>query len=220
MERPRVARGAITEVDGKIKAAGKTTWALAMCRTVVDGAPFMGQPTTRSPVVYLTEQGGTSLRQALDRAGLSDRDDFHVLFWHDTVGIPWPTVVAFAAGEAKRLGAVLFVDTVSQFAGISGDSENNAGAALDAMRPLQEASARDGLAVVIVRHERKSGGDVGVSGRGSSAFAGAVDVVLSLRRPEGHARPTIRVIHALSRSPPTRRAASSSPCSRPPRAMR
>jgi hypothetical protein len=49
------------------------------------------------------------------------------------------------------------------------------------------------------RHERKAGGDVGDSGRGSSAFAGAVDIVLSLRRPEGNARPTLRVLQALSR---------------------
>ena len=40
---------------------------------------------------------------------------------------------------------------------------------------------------------------MGDSGRGSSAFAGAVDVVLRLKRPEGAARPGIRVLDALSR---------------------
>ena len=66
------------------------------------------------------------------------------------------------------------------------------------MRPLQLAAA-DGLAVVIVRHERKSDGEVVVAGRDSSAYAGAADIVLSIRRPEGKVRPTLRVIHALSR---------------------
>jgi hypothetical protein len=66
------------------------------------------------------------------------------------------------------------------------------------MEPLQEAAAAD-IGVVMVRHERKSGGDVGDSGRGSSAFAGAVDTILSLRRPEGKTRPTLRVVQALSR---------------------
>jgi len=197
--RPWMARGAITEIDGKIKAAGKTTWALGMCSKMLDGVDFMGEPTTKTSIVYLTEQAPATFRQALARADLTDRDDFHALFWHDTVGIPWSTVVAFAAEAARQRQAVLFVDTVSQFANITGDSENNAGAALEAMRPLQEATARHNLAVGIVRHERKSGGDVGDSGRGSSAFAGAVDVVLSIRRSESHARPTIRVIHALSR---------------------
>jgi hypothetical protein len=66
------------------------------------------------------------------------------------------------------------------------------------MLPLQEASAA-GIAVVIVRHERKSGGDVGEAGRGSSAFGGAVDIMLSIRRGEGNSRSTVRVIRALSR---------------------
>ena len=60
-------------------------------------------------------------------------------------------------------------------------------------------AAADGLAVVVLRHERKGGGEVGESGRGSSAFAGAVDIVLAVRRGEGNTRPTVRVIHALSR---------------------
>jgi len=56
------------------------------------------------------------------------------------------------------------------------------------------------MGVVIVRHERKSGGDVGDSARGSTAFGGVVDVVLSLRRPPGaNARRTVREIHSLSR---------------------
>jgi hypothetical protein len=82
---------------------------------------------------------------------------------------------------------------------LRGDAENDAGWALGAVAPLQEAAAQDGLAVVILRHERKSGGEVGNAGRGSSAFGGAVDIVLRLRRPEGTARPGIRVIDALSR---------------------
>jgi hypothetical protein len=104
-----------------------------------------------------------------------------------------------AVAKAKELGyRLLIVDTLSQFAGISGDAENSSGAALEAMRPLQEAAA-DGLAVVISRHERKGGGEVGESARGSSAFSGAVDVVLSLRRAEGQTRESVRVIQALSR---------------------
>ena len=61
------------------------------------------------------------------------------------------------------------------------------------------AAAAIGLAVLTLHHERKSGGEVGGSGRGSSAFAGAVDIVLSLRRGEGATRPTIRHLHGLSR---------------------
>src|SRR6185436_12737761 len=90
------------------------------------------------------------------------------------------------------------VDTVSQFAGLRGDAENNSGDALAAIEPLQEAAAQ-GLAVIAVRHERKGGGEVGESGRGSSAFSGAVDIVVAIRRGEGQTKPTVRVLHTLSR---------------------
>jgi hypothetical protein len=197
---PWVAAGAITELDGKLKASGKTTWTLAMCRAIVDGLPFMGRPTTRTGVVYLTEQPARSFREGLRRAGLLDRADFHVLHAHDVRAVAWPGLVAAAIAKAKETGSrLLVVDTLPQFAGLRGDAENNAGAALAAMEPLQDAAAVHDLGILVARHERKSGGEVGDSGRGSSAFGGAVDIVLSLRRGEGNTRPTIRVINALSR---------------------
>lgn len=196
---PYVVIGGITEVDGKAKAAGKTTWTLALCRCVLDGLPFMGQPTVKAVIVYLSEQSPASLREALRRADLLNRNDLHVLCWHETRGADWPAIAAAAVAKAREVGAlVLIVDTLPQFAGMKGDAENDAGSALAAVQPLQAAAA-DGLAVLMLRHERKSGGDVGDSGRGSSAFAGAVDIVLSLRRAEGASRPTIRHLHALSR---------------------
>lgn len=194
-----VARNAITEVSGKIKAAGKTTWVLALCRAVLEGAQFLGRTAAQGPIVYMTEQPQASFREALDRAGLLDADDLHILQWHKTAGIPWPDVVEVARRHAREVGAVLLViDTLGQFAGLRGDSENDAGAALEAIAPLQQALADD-LGILILRHDRKGGGEVGVSARGSSAFGGAVDVVLQIQRAEGNSRPTLRVINALSR---------------------
>jgi hypothetical protein len=196
---PWVALGCITELDGRPKTAGKTTWVLHLCKAVLDGAPFMGAPTRRSGVVYLTEQAPRSFRSTLERAGLLDRDDLLVLRWHDARGTAWPDVAAAAAAECRRRGyELLVVDTLPQFAGLRGESENSSGAALEAMEPLQDAAAA-GIAVVMTRHDRKAGGDVGESGRGSSAFAGAVDVVLNLTRPEGNGPPTQRLLRALSR---------------------
>ncbi len=197
--RPWVPAGGLTEVTGKIKVAGKTTWITNLCRSVLDGQDFQGEPTTASPIVYLTEQTTGSFREALRRADLLNRDDFHVLLFRDTVGLEWPAVVRLAVEEAKKTGAkLLVVDTLPQFAGLAGEAENSAGDAMAALKPLQEA-AGDGLAVVTVRHDRKSGGEVGDSARGSSAFGGAMDVVVSIRRPAGAHRETIRQIDALSR---------------------
>jgi len=193
-----VAKGAITELGAKVKA-GKTTLIMKLVRALADGLDFLGMPTMKAPTVYLTEQPIVSFRQAMERADLLGRHDFYVLFHSDTRGMPWAELAAAAVEECGRIGALLLVvDTLPHFAGLKGDSENNSGDALEAMDPLLRAAAKH-LGVLLSRHERKSGGDVGDSGRGSSAFAGAVDIVLSLRRPEGNSRKTLRVLHALSR---------------------
>ena len=197
--RPWFAKGCITEVDGKIKAGGKTTWVSHAVGQIAEGKPFMGEATTKTKVLFLTEQPPASFRKVLERANLEDQDDVVVLHWYDTAGFEWPEVAQAAIAHAFTIGAgLLIVDTLGQFAGIKGDGENNAGAAQEAMKPLQEAAAK-GLAVGFTRHERKGGGEVGEAGRGSSAFGGAVDIILSIRRAEGNTRPTVRVIESLSR---------------------
>lgn len=196
---PWVAAGTITEVVGQPKSAGKTTWILALVRSVLFGEEFMGRATLRSPVVYLTEERPATFREALKRAGLLDAPDLHILEWRDTIGVRWEAVVKQAVAKAEEVGAlVVVIDTVSQFAGLGGDSENNSGDSLDTYKVLQEAAANN-LAVITVRHERKSGGDVANAGRGSSAFTGAADIVLAIRRADGNGRQTIRQILSLSR---------------------
>ncbi len=196
---PWLACGMITELDGKPKTAGKTTFVLRLIRAVLDGRPFLGGATERTPVVLLTEQSRASIAPTLAAAGL-DRDDLVILSWPDTLGLSWEQIVALAVEECLRLGArLLIVDTLGQFAGVRGDSENDAGAALEAMAPLQAAAAEHDLAVLVSRHDRKGGGDIGESGRGSNAWTGAVDCVIALRRPLNPARHTIRELEAVSR---------------------
>ena len=150
------AAGSIAEMSAKIKI-GKTSLLLSACAAILDGVPLVGQPTHKTKVLYLTEQPDTSFREAMERAGLLGREDFHVLSFGDTRGVAWPDVVRAAVIQAKRVGAgLLAVDTLSQWAGLSGDSENDSGTAIEAMNPLQFAAAQ-GLAVIVVRHERKSG---------------------------------------------------------------
>ena len=197
--KPWVARRAVTAVDGKPKVAGKTTWVARQVRCVLTGKPFMGKPTKRTPVVYITEEADATFRQALDRAHLLGRTDLHVLYRRDTWGVSWPEIVKAAVEKCEAVGAeLLVVDTIAPFAGLRADKENNAGDQQQAFEPL--AWARDqGLAVIVIRHERKSSGDVGDSARGSNAFTAAADVIISIRRPEGKCKPTIREVHALSR---------------------
>lgn len=187
--KPYVAAGAVTDLVAKIKA-GKTTYALG---------EIVRKALASGPVVYLTEQPAASFRVALERAGLLGAQSLYVLPFNAVVGMEWGVIAKLAVDKCKAVGAVLLVvDTLSHFAGLEGDQENNSGAAIACMKPLQEAAV-GGIAVLTIRHERKSGGDIGDAGRGSSAFGGAADTLLSLRRPEGRTRPTLRKIECVSR---------------------
>ncbi len=197
--KPWLAQSAITELVGKAKVAGKTTWALALCAAILDGSDFVDKPTTKTGIVYLTEESEITFRMALERAHIGPRDDFQVLFWRETLGRKWAEAMEEAVEVTiARKAGLLVVDTLAQFAQLTGDRENNAGDALAAVLPLQKARDRD-LGVLMLRHERKQGGALGDSGRGSSAFAGAVDIILNLGRPRGNTDENIRLIDGVSR---------------------
>lgn len=196
-----VARGTITELDGPPKRSGKTTLLNEVLAACVGLRSFLGAAGLRTGAVVLTEQKRSAVRAGLARAGLLDRDDLLFVYWHECkrAKVPFHEAVRQAADEClRRKWALLAVDTIGRWAGVSGDSENHSGTAMDAMEPIHEA-AGDNLAVLITRHDRKSGGEVGESGRGSNAWTGEVDIVLQLARPEGNAPETQRVLSALSR---------------------
>src|SRR5205814_1394055 len=121
--------------------------------------------------------------------------------------LSWNDVVEDTFAFAVDIGAVLIIiDTLSQLARIRGDDENSSGRALAALEPLQLGADLHQISVLLSFHDRKGGGEVGESGRGSSAYAGAVDIIMHLDRPGGNFAPTIRRIDALSRfeaTPPT-----------------
>lgn len=178
-----VGGGLITELDGAIKRSGKTTLVLALIRAILYGELFLGLATSYCPVVYLAEQSGPSFKRALKRAGLLDREDLHILLWGQTTGLTWDQVIKDALRYTERVAAgLLVVDTLGQFSGVKGDNENSSGAAMDVMKPLQTATLDSVLAVLVNRHDRKGGGEVGDSGRGSSAYGGSVDIILHLQR--------------------------------------
>lgn len=192
-------RGGITEIDGKIKASGKTTLIAAIVHSIVTGADFLGMKVKQGPVVYLTEQSEITFRDVLRRANLLDSEDVHILTWSRSKG-DWNQKVASAAAKCREVGSsTLIVDTLAQFSGLTGDQENLAGEALKVMAPLQLVAGNDNIGIFISRHDRKTGGEPGESARGSSAYGGSVDIILQLKRPEGKTRPTIRVLSSLSR---------------------
>ena len=99
----------------------------------------------------------------------------------------WPDLIAAAVAYCLANGlGVLVIDTWDKWAPIS--DENNAADVNMALQPLYEAAGQ-GLAVVIVHHNRKTGGSHGSGLRGSNALAGGVDVIVELKRLESFTRP-------------------------------
>jgi hypothetical protein len=102
-----------------------------------------------------------------------------------------------AAAAAERDARLAGIDPLAAF--FSGKDENNAGAMLGALAPLQALAAR-GLAVLVVHHQGKKEQPAGPSERGSDALLGACDILVEMcwyRRP-GEADRRRRLV-ALSR---------------------
>jgi hypothetical protein len=175
------AKGVITQVTAKIKD-GKTVLVRLMMRAVSSGeSTFLGQTVTPMKVFYLTEENENTIRKGLAKLGLTDTENMCVVPRNRVMKLKldWPTLVARSVEYCKAHGIdVLVVDTLARFSGVK--DENDSVEAMRAMEPLTAAAA-EGLAIVVVSHDRKSGGEPGDSGRGSSAWGGEMDIILGLR---------------------------------------
>jgi DNA-binding transcriptional ArsR family regulator len=190
--------GGLTLLAGRPKV-GKSTKTFGLMGALSRGERFAGRETRRTGILLLSEERQQTLAEKMDRFGLDGSVD--LLMRHEAAGVSWPEIIeqAVARCQERGLGA-LFIDGFDKWAGLRGDSENSSGPVLEAVEPLTLAAA-SGLAVLIVAHQRKSGGEFGEAVRGSNALAGAVDVILELERPPAtlEAVEGTRILRAVSR---------------------
>jgi len=185
---------ALLQADIKM---GKSTFTHLLICAVLQAKPFLERKTERTSVVYLTEMPRADILPQLKEAGLLEREDVQLLLWHDVPHLSWPDVVDAAIVRCRNMKArMLVVDTFSNWARI--EDENKAGDVLLAFAPIDKA-IREGLGVWIENHERKSGGPIQKSGRGSNALGGKVGSIISLRRPGNNQPDTYREIEVVGR---------------------
>lgn len=179
-----VAKRAVTLLHGSPKA-GKSTLLLAMLASVERGEAFVGLDTRATSAVILTEERSPTLRAKTSKFGL---ERGRVLYRHDARGRSLESIVTLAVADAHANACdILVVDTFAAWSGLYGEQENHSGAITAALAPLLNAAGQ-GLAVVLIHHSSKAG-KTGVGAvRGSSAIAGAVEIIVDLRRHDGNRR--------------------------------
>jgi hypothetical protein len=76
---PFFAAGSITAVTGRPKEAGKSTFLLHLCRSMVNGEPFLGQKTHQGGVIYVTEEPAATVIPAALRVGVFGHPSFRLV---------------------------------------------------------------------------------------------------------------------------------------------
>jgi len=194
-----IARGWLAIFAGKPKV-GKSTTLMGLVDAVAASAnTFLDRPVHGGPVIVVTEEGNVS---ALEK--LPDLDSLRVLTRDSAWPMPgWRELLSEAVAEAKRINAVLLViDSFAFWGQLPPDAENDAGAVQRALAPVVEATINN-LAVVLVHHQRKAGGEGGDALRGTGALAGTADMLIELERPGGDAPSGYRQLMAVGRWPRT-----------------
>jgi hypothetical protein len=179
-----IGKGMVTELTAYPKV-GKTVLAMLLVRAMLRGeTSFCGLALTPGRVLYLTEEGDTTFREELETWALLDIPDglwttTQIMLGNRRWGMTCSDAILTARTEDISL---VIVDTITELSGIE-DEDNSI--KVRAITNQLRRVANAGFAVLYLRHARKSGGPVGQSGRGSSAFAGAADILLDLTYPNG-----------------------------------
>jgi len=201
-----IGEGLVTMIAGPPKRqGGKSTFVWALVEALLTGArSFVGRFIRPGPVVYLTEEPLALLRPKL--LGLAGVEGLS-LVCRDNAPRPkpsWASSIRQAVARCRQTGArVLVIDTLAEWALFRPDAEKDAGAMVEVTAALAEAAAK-GIAIVLIHHHRKGGGEDGEGVRGSSALTGAVNVIVDLTRlPGQNPPPRQRILNASSHWPGT-----------------
>lgn len=201
---PLAARGLATILDGPPKLAGKTSMYLRAIFSSRNNRPHLGFATKPMRVIYVSEQSSASLAMQAREVGFTGDEPVEELRWitrEHWSRFTYPDFLDrlekdFLVGSSYNC---LFIDTWHTIARL--EDENAAAQVNRAGNLTLDVATRFNLALSMSRHDRKSGGDVGLSGRSSIQLTGLVDVILHLTRIPGQEGSTQRKLQLLGRVP-------------------
>ena len=174
--------GGITLLIGEPKL-GKSQMSLDMALAVARGETFCGLATKKGRVIYYAlEDGEDIVRDRVRMRGVAGLDE------DIYIGTTPPVVEDNVAILEEHIDAIqptlIIIDTLRAVSVSGGKSENEVSFA-DAIYRIVKLARERGVAAVIVHHTVKATTGNPISdARGTSAIAGAVDVVAGLYRRE------------------------------------
>lgn len=196
-----IPENALILLSGPPKEAGKTTFCIHLAKALTEGLSFLGKPVEETDVLFMTEQPPSSFRsEYLFEHGLDESERLHCLYQNRALHYDWEELINASADEAQKTGAdLLVVDTFLSFAGLSGGEENASGPVKDALTQIRKACSSNDMSVIVVHHDRKSGGSVIDAGRGSSAFQAIPDQILNLTKADNSYASSVRELKSAGR---------------------
>jgi putative DNA primase/helicase len=175
---------------------GKTTLAYALGIAVCHGEPFLSHPTKSGRVLILAvEENRRDVVARLRKFGMQKRDGIYVHAGRVSAGES--TMRRIRRFVEKKSIVLVIVDTLARFWGIR--DENNNSEVVRHVSPWLDLAHETGVVVLLVHHDRKSGGEEGRSIRGGSALLGLVDQALMLERTPGGGNRRRRILRTLGR---------------------
>ena len=170
---------------------GKSTLAYHLASAVSNGRPFLGQTSTKSPVLILAVE--ERRQDAANRARALGLEDDVYIHCGPLRADAIPAIASFVM--EKRVGLVI-IDTLPRFWVL--DNENDASKVGMAMEGIMALARETKAGVFLLYHLRKSpGSGDGEEIRGSGDIFAYVDVALIMRRRKGQSNQ--RTVKSFSR---------------------
>jgi hypothetical protein len=193
-----IAEGVITLLTARPKT-GKTTLISQMLKEIENGGELAGMSINPTKVLILTEESEAKWGERREKFRLPGKS-IHIVsrpMNKKYTNTEWVAALARAVEicEEKEI-KLCVIDTLTTF--WDAQDENDAAKVSRSLIPISQL-AKKNIGVLIVHHDRKSGGDYGNAARGSNALTGFVDIIVELGRLDDNHSPTRRVLKTLSR---------------------
>lgn len=192
-----LAKGYITLFSALWKV-GKTTLLLHLLKAMQENRTFAGRATSLVKVAILSEES--------ENIWCLRRDNFKLELPVWVAASPirrklnyneWCDLITQTAQVCKNEKIeLLIIDTLPTFWNV--DNENDASKVQSALLPLN-ALRDNNIAVLLIHHFRKGGGEEGTAPRGSGALSGYADILMEFTRMPGETESKKRVLKCLSR---------------------